>query len=80
MPILQKPVAFKALIDVFCAQIKKEKCDVIIGLDARGFLIGAPCALQLGLPFVPVRKQGKLPGDCHQVSYTLEYGEVQYSF
>jgi len=49
--------------------------DVIVGLDARGFLFGPSLALKLGCAFVPVRKAGKLPGNCVKVSYQKEYGE-----
>ena len=49
----------------------------MIGLDARGFLFGPLIALRLGAAFVPVRKQGKLPGDCVQAVYKKEYGEVR---
>ena len=47
-----------------------------IGLDARGFLFGPLIALRFGAAFVPVRKQGKLPGECVQATYVKEYGEV----
>lgn len=50
------------------------KIDVIVGLDARGFLFGFAMAAELGLPFVPIRKKGKLPGKCHSFEYVLEYG------
>lgn len=48
--------------------------DVLVGPEARGFLIGAPLALQMGTGFVPVRKSGKLPGEVLEASYELEYG------
>lgn len=47
---------------------------MIVGLDARGFLFGFAMAAELGLPFVPIRKKGKLPGKCHSYEYVLEYG------
>ena len=47
----------------------------VVGIEARGFILAAPVALALGVGFVPVRKAGKLPGDIHEVSYSLEYGE-----
>lgn len=50
------------------------KVDVVAGVEARGFIIGAPLALRMGLGFVPIRKAGKLPGDIHSRSYDLEYG------
>ncbi len=52
-----------------------EKPDVIVGLDARGFLFGPSLALKLGAGFVPVRKQGKLPGPTETASFRKEYGE-----
>jgi adenine phosphoribosyltransferase len=51
------------------------KPDVVVGLDARGFLFGPSLALRLGAGFAPVRKQGKLPGECATVGYKKEYGE-----
>ncbi|MEV7431310.1 MULTISPECIES: adenine phosphoribosyltransferase [unclassified Nocardioides] len=50
--------------------------DKVVGMEARGFILGAPVALALGAGFVPVRKVGKLPRDTHAVSYALEYGEA----
>ena len=51
------------------------KIDAVVGLDARGFLLGPAIAQRLGCGFVPVRKAGKLPGECVQASYQKEYGE-----
>jgi len=59
----------------------KQHCsdvDVIVGLDARGFIFGSLVAQQLCLPFVPVRKEGKLPGETIKVAYTLEYAKVNH--
>jgi len=50
--------------------------DKVVGMEARGFILGAPVALALGAGFVPVRKAGKLPGPTHAVEYSLEYGEA----
>jgi adenine phosphoribosyltransferase len=50
--------------------------DKVVGIEARGFILGAPVALALEAGFVPVRKAGKLPGPAHRVSYALEYGEA----
>lgn len=51
-------------------------CDIIVGLDARGFIFGPLMAQRMGVPFVPIRKAGKLPGETVQHSYSLEYGTV----
>ncbi|GAB6025741.1 hypothetical protein CHUAL_011724 [Chamberlinius hualienensis] len=76
LPILQQPSVFNDLIDVLIQTIKTKAPDanVIIGIDARGFLFGSLIAHQLQLPFVPVRKFGKLPGPTKKVTYNLEYG------
>ncbi|KAH8157333.1 hypothetical protein CIB48_g10919, partial [Xylaria polymorpha] len=52
--------------------------DVIVGLEARGFLFGPTLALRLNRPFVPVRKKGKMPGACRTVGYTKEYGKDEF--
>jgi adenine/guanine phosphoribosyltransferase-like PRPP-binding protein len=54
-----------------------KRIDVVVGLDARGFLLGPLIALRLGAAFVPVRKDGQLPGACVKASYSKEYGEVR---
>ncbi len=50
--------------------------DKVVGIEARGFILAAPVALRLGAGFVPVRKEGKLPGSTYTESYALEYGEA----
>lgn len=52
--------------------------EAIVGLDARGFLFGFMLAAELGLPFIPIRKKGKLPGKCLSFAYTLEYGSDHF--
>ncbi len=51
-----------------------EQIELVVGIESRGFIIGAPLALRLGKGFIPVRKAGKLPGPTHGVEYDLEYG------
>lgn len=77
MPIFADPLAFETLVSAFESHVRKthEKVDVIVGLDARGFLFGPTLALRLGAGFVPVRKAGKLPGDCITAEYVKEYGK-----
>lgn len=59
-------------------QTTASKPEAIIGLDARGFLFGFMLAAELGLPFIPIRKKGKLPGKCLSYQYTLEYGSDHF--
>jgi len=73
-PVLANPEAFAAVIDHFVERYTREPVDVIVGIDARGFLLAAPVAYRLSVPLVPVRKQGKLPFHTHSVAYDLEYG------
>lgn len=65
-----------AIRDLFVERVRNSpvKIDVIVGLDARGFLFGFTIAAELGIPFVPIRKKGKLPGKCKTFEYKLEYG------
>lgn len=65
-----------AIRDLMVDRVKKSpiQIDAIVGLDARGFLFGFTISAELGIPFVPIRKKGKLPGKCHSFEYTLEYG------
>lgn len=76
MPVFQVPHAVTAVVDMMVSYIQNNynNVDAIVGLDARGFLIGPCIAIKLNKPFVPIRKKGKLPGDCFSVSSTKEYG------
>jgi adenine phosphoribosyltransferase len=73
-PVLQDPAAFKDVIDSMVECVAPMKADVIVGIESRGFVLGAPIAMVLGLGFVPVRKAGKLPADTIRAEYALEYG------
>ena len=73
-PILQDAKAFRQVIDTMCEMVAELKPDVIVGIESRGFILGTPIALELGLGFVPVRKKGKLPHDTIEAEYALEYG------
>ncbi|MEP7002944.1 MAG: adenine phosphoribosyltransferase [Chloroflexota bacterium] len=68
--------AFKSAIDGLLAKIKGKQIDVVVGMESRGFIFGAPIAYALGVGFVPVRKLGKLPADVVSVEYDLEYGSA----
>lgn len=73
-PVLQHPEAFGQVIDGMVDYAKSKKADVVVGIESRGFILGAPVALALGKGFVPVRKVGKLPHETIQCEYALEYG------
>ena len=80
LPIFANPVLHEALLRALELHVQQtysddQKPDVIVGLDARGFLFGPSLALRLGAAFVPVRKQGKLPGPTKTASFKKEYGE-----
>ncbi|MBB1465724.1 MULTISPECIES: adenine phosphoribosyltransferase [Vibrio] len=72
--LMEDPVAYKATIDLLVDTYKGMGFTKIVGTEARGFLFGAPLALELGVGFIPVRKPGKLPRQTVAQSYELEYG------
>ncbi len=73
-PLLKDAGWFKAAVDVFVEKFKDQKIDYVVAIEARGYMLGAPLAYNIGAGFVPVRKPGKLPGTKHVESYSLEYG------
>ena len=75
-PVLQSAEYFRLLVDLLVYRYMGQKVDVVAGLDARGFIIGAALAYQLNVGFIPIRKKGKLPFDTVSQSYALEYGEA----
>ncbi|CAN5119626.1 adenine phosphoribosyltransferase [soil metagenome] len=79
-PVLADPEGFAAVVEALGALGRghdgETVVDKVIGMESRGFILGAPVALALGVGFVPVRKVGKLPRETHAVSYALEYGEA----
>ena len=72
--LLADPQAFKTVVERFVERYKDEQIDLVVGVESRGFIIGAPLALRLEKGCIPVRKAGKLPGPIHGVEYDLEYG------
>lgn len=72
--LLAHPVAWRTAIDRLAEEIMADKPDLLVGIDARGFLLAAPLAIALNTGFIMLRKQGKLPGKTVPLSYTLEYG------
>jgi adenine phosphoribosyltransferase len=77
-PLLQNPKVFRVLIDAFVHRYMDPalRPDVVAGLDARGFIVGAVIAYELNVGFVPIRKKGKLPFTTVQETYELEYGSA----
>ncbi len=75
-PILGNPELFDRTLNALVDTLKPYGVNCIVGIEARGFIFGAPVARQMNVPFVPVRKPGKLPWKKKQISYTLEYGEA----
>lgn len=73
--LLKDGVAYREIIDEFAERVGPLDVDVILVLDARGFLIGTPVAYVLGKGVVPIRKAGKLPAETYKVEYELEYGK-----
>jgi len=72
--LMEDAAAYKATIDLLVAKYKDMGFTKVVGTEARGFLFGAPLALELGVGFVPVRKPGKLPRETVAQTYELEYG------
>ena len=72
--LLSDPQAFNTVVERFVERYQDEQIDLVVGVESRGFIIGAPLALRLEKGFIPVRKAGKLPGPIHGVEYDLEYG------
>ncbi|MCE4046916.1 MULTISPECIES: adenine phosphoribosyltransferase [Bacillaceae] len=67
--------AYKYATDKIVEYAKEKEIDIVVGPEARGFIIGCPVAYSLGVGFAPVRKEGKLPRETIKVSYGLEYGK-----
>jgi adenine phosphoribosyltransferase len=73
--IMDKGEVYKYATDQIVQYAREKKIDVVVGPEARGFIIGCPVAYALGVGFVPVRKEGKLPREVIRVEYGLEYGK-----
>jgi adenine phosphoribosyltransferase len=72
--LLQNKKAFKEAIDRLVKKYKNKKIDLVVAVEARGFIVGGAVAYAIGAGFVPVRKKGKLPWKTRSVTYELEYG------
>jgi adenine phosphoribosyltransferase len=72
--LLKDGPAFRRVVDLLAAHYQRERVEVVVGIESRGFIFGGAIAHQLDAGFVPVRKLGKLPGKTIEVEYELEYG------
>lgn len=73
-PILENPVLCREITIALSDAYRNKEIDAVVGVESRGFLFGMLIAQQLNVPFIPIRKAGKLPYNTIQHSYTLEYG------
>jgi adenine phosphoribosyltransferase len=74
--LLSDSRAFRDAIDALAAAHSGAQVEVVAGIESRGFMLAAPIAYVLGASFVPIRKQGRLPGETISTAYALEYGEA----
>jgi adenine phosphoribosyltransferase len=72
--VLADPIAFSTIIDLIVVHFGRGNVDKVVGIEARGFILGAPVAYHFGAGVIPVRKKGKLPYDTIEEEYALEYG------
>jgi len=72
-PVLKDKACFKEIIKQLADHYRGKKIDLIVSNEARGFIVGAPLAYELGIGFVPIRKKGKLPYKCMDLTYKKEY-------
>jgi adenine phosphoribosyltransferase len=73
--LLRDPTGFKTTIDLLATPYDGQQIDVVVGIESRGFILGAAVASRLGAGFVPIRKPGKLPSKAIKETYDLEYGK-----
>lgn len=73
-PLLQSPEAFEEVLQLMQTYAESRGAEAIVAIESRGFLFGTPVANRLGIPFVPIRKPGKLPAARMSIEYSLEYG------
>ncbi|MBI2191623.1 MAG: adenine phosphoribosyltransferase [Planctomycetes bacterium] len=74
-PLLKNRAAFRAVIQSLARAYRAVPLDGILGIESRGFIVGAPLAYEMGVPYIPARKPGKLPYRTVRVEYALEYGK-----
>jgi len=76
-PVLANPEARIWVLEALVAQLSGKSIDAVAGIESRGFLFGMLLAQRLGVPFVPIRKKGKLPHNTYSEAYNLEYGTAE---
>jgi adenine phosphoribosyltransferase len=74
--VISDPALFHDAVDALVSACRDDQVDVVVGVEARGFVLGGAIAYLLGVGFVPVRKQGRLPAAVESAAYALEYGEA----
>lgn len=74
-PVLRNGTLFRKVTEAMAAPFARARITHVLGIEARGFILGGPVAAVLGAGFVPARKPGKLPWECLRESYDLEYGQ-----
>jgi adenine phosphoribosyltransferase len=74
-PLLADPEALQQTVRELADWVKSKDCDLVVGAEARGFILGAAVAAEAGVGFVPARRPGKLPPETVSVTYALEYGQ-----
>ncbi|MFT5596785.1 MAG: adenine phosphoribosyltransferase, partial [Flammeovirgaceae bacterium] len=75
-PILENPKVSRAVVSEMMHQLEGMKIDAVAGIESRGFLFGLPLAMEMNVPFIAIRKKGKLPAETVEYSYDLEYGSA----
>jgi adenine phosphoribosyltransferase len=73
--LLRDPQGFKTTVDLLSTPYESEGIDLVVGIESRGFILGAAVAQRIGAGFIPIRKPGKLPAKAIRESYDLEYGK-----
>lgn len=76
-PVLEDPALCRQIIDALAAEYKSHHIDAIAGVESRGFLFGMSLAMKMDVPFITIRKKGKLPAETASFAYQLEYGTAE---
>lgn len=75
-PVFKNPRVMKSMTKTFADMYRDKGIGAVAGIESRGFIIGTPLAMELNVPFIPIRKEGKLPCETVKGSYNLEYGQA----